>query len=161
MSHDRVTLSMRELDGFFWKASVASVLRARNSCTSSLLAASGMVHSFCRSRKGCLRENKSRVFHKSHISSTKVLSVKENFLRWGMIPVDFSWLPLCLCLGCWREGLGRVSLDLWHLKCVRTFLIWINVEIMHLTVNMTSLVRTIYSYSYNLNTACINIKCLH
>ncbi len=67
MSHDRVTLSMRELDGFFWKDAVASVLRARNSCTSSVLAASGIVHSFCSSRKESLRGNKSRVFHISHI----------------------------------------------------------------------------------------------
>lgn len=66
----RETLSMRELDGFFWKAVLASVLRARNSRTSSLLAASGMAQSFCKSvEKQGVKETGSRVLYKSHISS--------------------------------------------------------------------------------------------
>lgn len=104
MSHDKVTLSMRELDGFFWKAAVASVLRARNSCTSSLLAASGMVHSFCRSRKGSLRENNSTVFHKSHSSSAQSFISENKFLT---LRNDSSWLFLASTLSVSRLLKGR------------------------------------------------------
>lgn len=95
-NHFRETLSMRELDGFFWKAVLASVLRARNSRTSSLLATSGMAQSFCKSvEKQGVRETRSRFLYKSHnlsfngfISEGKSVTLRN----------DSSWLLLASTL---------------------------------------------------------------